>query len=176
MKLKLLLDEIVRTHGYEFNIERDRAAWDAFLDAKKQLLEKKRPRESMSYLWSQYNYFSRNNLHSHLATGVWIRTGDICFIDFGCAYQCEMGYLHFGIIYKIVNNKAFVFPITSNEKHLKENLFVLGTIAPMNKESYVILNDGKFINTARIIDVKAHVPPESELFQELRKVWIEYIS
>ena len=47
-------------------------------------------------------------------------------------------------------------------------LFPLGTIEGLYKESVLFLNDAKFINTARIIDVKAHIPVDSEMFLKIK--------
>ena len=33
---------------------------------------------------------------SNASTGVIVRVGDICYIDYGKAYQREIGYQHFG--------------------------------------------------------------------------------
>ena len=38
----------------------------------------------------------------------------------------------------------------------------------MNKNSVLFMNDAKWINTARIIDVKAHLDRQGELFQEIK--------
>ena len=40
----------------------------------------------------------------------------------------------------------------------------IGLIEGMKKESVLFLNDCKYINTARIIDVKATIPENSALF------------
>ena len=111
--------------------------------------------------------------------GVDIRVGDICYIDFGEAYIAEIGYQHFGLIITIFHNKAFVVPMSGNhtaylQAYSKENpkgkrhLMRLGKIKGMNKESVLFINDAKWINTARIIDVKAHLRRDSELFREIK--------
>lgn len=105
--------------------------------------------------------------------------GDVCFIDFGQAYRYEAGFQHFGIIMNIVNNKVFVVPMTSNpETYTKANpsndyplpqLFQLGLIEGLNKESVCFLHDAKFINRARIIKVQGHIAPCSILYRQLKQ-------
>lgn len=45
----------------------------------------------------------------------------------------------------------------------------LGKIKGMNKESVLFINDAKWINTARIIDIKAHLDKNSELFKDIKE-------
>jgi hypothetical protein len=68
------------------------------------------------YMLSHSNFLDRSNLLSCEQLFVKISPGDICFIDFGCAYRNEAGYQHFGIILSIVHSKAFVVPMTSNPR------------------------------------------------------------
>ena len=89
--------------------------------------------------------------------------------------EYEAGYQHFGLVIAIVHFKALIIPMTSNERTYKKSLtsegtylFPLGTINGLYKESVLFLNDAKFINTARIIDVKAHVPTNSKLFMNIK--------
>lgn len=51
----------------------------------------------------------------------------------------------------------------------------LGEVKGLSKSSVLFLNDAKWINTARIIDVKAHLNPKEALFQEIRRRIIELI-
>lgn len=94
-------------------------------------------------------------------------------------HTSEIGYQHFGLIITIFHNKAFVVPMSGNhaaylQAYSKENpkgkrhLMRLGKIKGMNKESVLFINDAKWINTARIIDVKAHLRRDSELFCEIK--------
>lgn len=141
--------------------------------------------EVNSILLSESNYRSRREMNFADESGVWVRVGDICFTDFGKAYKYESGYQHFCLILKIVNDKALVIPMTSNQNtYIKarnisfdgsENLFALPKIKGLNKLSALFLNDAKFINTARIIDVKAHINPHSELFNKIRKAYINIV-
>ena len=39
----------------------------------------------------------------------------------------------------------------------------------LNKPSVLFLNDIRFINTARVIDIKAHIPVTAPMFKEVQK-------
>lgn len=134
--------------------------------------------EAVPRLISEQNLRARRNAQNCAELGVDIRIGDICFIDFGEAYINEIGYQHFGLILTISHNKAFVVPMSGNHQAFlqayssnnlcgKKHLMRLGKIAGMNKKSVLFINDAKFINTARIIDVKAHLNRDSILFKEI---------
>lgn len=129
---------------------------------------------SAQNLKDRRNYVSCENL------GVHVEVGDVCFIDFGDAYLLEIGYQHFGLIIALFHNKAFVVPMSGNHTAYlqayskdnpngKQHLMRLGKIRGMNKESVLFINDAKWINSARIIDVKAHLDKHSELFQEIKE-------
>lgn len=129
---------------------------------------------------SEKNYRDRYLCNSCEELGVRIRIGDICFIDFGMSYLNEAGFQHFGLILSFYNSKAFVVPMSSNHisyrqaysvhnPNGKKHLMRLGKIDGMNKESVLFLNDAKWINTARIIDVKAHLDKNSDLFNEIKE-------
>jgi len=132
------------------------------------------------YMLSHSNFLDRSNLLSCEQLSVRVRPGDICFIDFGCAYRNEAGYQHFGIILSIVHSKAFVIPMTSNpstfsqayEENInpngKRHLMRIGKQKGMYKESVLFLNDCKFINTSRIIEVKGHLDVKDVLFQQIK--------
>lgn len=108
-----------------------------------------------------------------------VKVGDICYIDFGQAYINEAGFQHFGLVVAMFNFKAFVIPMSSNMRQIRQaynypgvrdyrtHLYYIGKIKGMNRHSVLFLNDGKFINTSRIIEVKAHLSVESEMFIEI---------
>lgn len=139
-------------------------------------------------LVSEYNYKERAKLKSCRHFGLDIRPGDVCFIDFGKAYISEAGYQHFGLVMQIFNGKAFVIPMTSNhEAYMKaydekdnpeglKHLYRLGTVEGLYKESVLFLNDGKYINTARIIDIKGRIDPESERFKRIQRSFISGLT
>ena len=81
---------------------------------------------------------------------------------------------------KLFHGKAFVIPMSGNpsaaqqayDEHDnprgKRHLMRMPHIDGLNKQSTLFLNDCKFINTARIIDVKAHIDRSGPLFQKIR--------
>lgn len=142
--------------------------------------------EEYDYLVSKMNFCQRKELNSSLDLGVRVHIGDICFVDYGLAYILEIGYLHFGLILAMQHGKAFIVPVSGNyraylqayapdHKQGKRHLMRLGCIPGMNKVSVLYMNDAKWINTARIIDVKAHLDPREKLFQEIKGRIVELI-
>lgn len=137
-------------------------------------------KEAIPRMISEDNLRKRRHINNCLELGMNIRVGDICYIDFGEAYINEIGYQHFGLIVTIFHNKAFVVPMSGNhgafqQAYSKDNpsgkrhLMRLGKIRGMNKESVLFINDAKWINTARIIDVKAHLDRKSDLFKDIKE-------
>ena len=61
-------------------------------------------------------------------------------------------------------------------RKMKSHLFALGEIPGLYKESCLFLNDAKWINTARIIDVKGHIDPKGKQFQQILKCVCECIG
>lgn len=136
--------------------------------------------DAIPRLISAQNLRERRNLISCESLGVHIAIGDICYIDFGDAYLQEIGYQHFGLITALYHGKAFVIPMSGNYKAYlqayskdnpngKQHLMKLGKIKGMKKPSVLFINDAKWINPARIIDVKAHLSSKSELFMEIKE-------
>lgn len=132
---------------------------------------------------SGYNRFERSKYISSLDFDLRIKVGDIVFCDFGQAYLNEAGFQHFGLVLKIFSYKAFVIPMSSNPmtvskapnypgvKDPKDHLYFIGMPRGLNRPSVLFLNDAKFINTARIIEVKSYLDVSSEMFKELLKVY-----
>ena len=139
-------------------------------------------------LLSEYNYQMRSHLKSSRSFGLNIEAGDICYIDYGRAYISEIGYQHFGLVLKVFCGKAFVLPMTSNENNYSlaydpvsnpdglRHLMRLGKVEGLYRYSVLFLNDGKFINTARIIDIKGHIDPQGELFERIRSRFISCLE
>lgn len=153
--------------------------WNHFIEEKTFDYKTLDVKEALPRLVSEQNLRERRNAVNCGELGVDIRVGDICYIDFGEAYINEIGYQHFGLLITIFHNKAFVVPMSGNhtaymQAYSKDNprgkrhLMRLGKIKGMNKESVLFINDAKWINTARIIDVKAHLDRKSELFVEIK--------
>lgn len=132
--------------------------------------------EQFDYFVSKLNYFRRKNALSCLDFNVYIRIGDICYIDYGLSYIHEIGYLHFGLIVSMNRDKVLVVPITgSNTKTMRkigdtdDHIVNLGKIEGMRKICACYINDAKWINTARIIDVKSRIPVRSKQFQDIKQ-------
>jgi len=159
--------------------------WRNYMELKKKAYRDLTCKELQAHLVSEVNWMMRNRAKSCEQFRVKIHVGDICYIDFGPAYLNEAGFQHFGLVLSIMNSKAFVIPMTSNAStyrqaydpknypYGKKHLMKLGMIPGMKKESVLFLNDCKYINTARIIDVKAHLDTSDELFQEIKKRVLE---
>lgn len=143
--------------------------------------------ECRDCLLSELNYSNRYHLKSSIKFGYYIKKGDICYIDYGRAYIQEVGYQHFGLVISIFDAKALVIPMTSNYETYRsaydpiknpnglKHLFKLGKINGLDKYSVLFLNDGKYINTARVINVKGRINPKSKLFKKIMKCFINGI-
>ena len=152
---------------------------DDYLFELKQQLIKKDKKEVKDILLSELNYQQRGKLMSCRCYDMNIKEGDLCYIDFGKAYNQETGYMHFGLVIRIFNSKALVIPMTSNSVAYNSaydrydnpegitHLMRLGKVDGLFKYSVLFLNDAKFINTARIIDVKSHINVNGKLFNEI---------
>lgn len=152
---------------------------DEYISQLKQEMENMTCRQCQSSLVSAYNYQQRRQLPSCLGLGLKVSRGDICYIDFGRTYIQEAGYQHFGLIAALTLSKAFVIPMTSNQQAYAKaydaesspqgrlNLFRLGQIEGLNKPSTLFINDSKYINTARIINVCAHIDVDSRLYKTI---------
>ena len=90
---------------------------------------------------SGYNRFMRSNCISSLDFNLRVKPGDIVYCDFGQAYI--------------------------NSLDSKEHLYYIGMPEGLNKPSVLFLNDAKFINTARIIEIKSSLNIEGALFQDI---------
>ncbi len=152
---------------------------EEYLGVLRQQLLKMDNKQVKEVLLSELNFQERGKLMSCRYYDMNIREGDICYIDFGKAYNQETGYMHFGLVIKIFNSKALVIPMTSNpqafimayDKNYNPNgmthLMRLGKVEGLVKYSVLFLNDAKFINTARIIDVKSHLSTDGELYRKV---------
>lgn len=129
---------------------------------------------------SEENWIDRGSATCGEEIGVKVRAGDICWMDYGQAYLNEMGYQHFGLIITICNHKALVIPLTSNESAYAraydpvENpvgnrcLMRIGLVEGLRKNSTLYLNDMKFLNTARMFEVRAHLETDDPLYIEIK--------
>lgn len=163
-------------------------AWVKYIKARKEFVKKVDQKNYEGNLISDANWLLRNQLTSCESLGFEVRQGDVCYIDFGQAYLNEIGFQHFGLILSINQKKAFVVPMTSNETQYrtaydiiknptgKKHLMRIGCLPGMAKSSVLFLNDCKYINTARIIDVKAHLSVTSPCFRLIKKRIIKLIN
>lgn len=135
-------------------------------------------KEVFDYMVSKLNFCHRKGARSFrdIDPQFYLHKGDICFIDFGQAYLMEIGYLHFGLILGFKHNKAFVVPMTGKSNTNKAHLYDLGSLPGLNKASCLFLNDAKWINTARIIDVKGHIDPKGAFFKKIKKSVVQCIG
>ncbi|MGN1399745.1 MAG: hypothetical protein ACI4WG_07095 [Erysipelotrichaceae bacterium] len=152
---------------------------DEYLLTLKQQLIKMDKKEVKDILLSELNFQQRGKLMSCRCYDMNIREGDLCYIDFGKAYNQETGYMHFGLVIRIFNSKALVIPMTSNSVAYNSaydryenpsgitHLMRIGKVEGLFKYSVLFLNDAKFINTARIIDIKSHIDVNGDLFNEV---------
>lgn len=142
-------------------------------------------KEAAVRMISEQNWQDRSQMKSCEQIGITVEVGDICFIEFGRAFVYEAGYQHFGLVVSKCNGKALVIPMTSNTSTYeqaydielnpngKKHLMKIGQIIGLHRPSVLFLNDAKYINTARIISIKAHIPQESELFKNILRRMLE---
>lgn len=144
-------------------------------------------REGVAKMISEQNFRDWSQCYSCMERGIHIAEGDVCFLDFGDAFINEAGFQHFGVILKIFHGKAFVIPMSSNAATYaqayqeetgcgKKHLMQIGLIPGLVKESVLFMNDAKFINTARIIEVKAHIDVNSELFLRIKTRLLHFLE
>ena len=69
---------------------------DAFYQERMMIL-KLTDKEKFDYMVSKMNYCKRKEYSSGKALDLNVNKGDLAYIDFGQAYQHEIGYLHFGL-------------------------------------------------------------------------------
>lgn len=158
---------------------------DAFYQERMMVLELQ-DKEIFDYMVSKMNFCKRKEMYSCKPFDIEVKKGDLAYIDFGQAYQHEIGYMHFGLVITVSRGKAFVVPLSGKYKaHLeaydetnqrgKKHLMRLGYVQGLTKVSVLFLNDAKWINTSRIIEVKAHLDTNGKIFKEAQKRTIEMI-
>lgn len=131
---------------------------------------------------SDFNFDSRRDLLSCEMLGITVSKGDICYIDFGSnAYKLEIGLQHFGLVLSKDRGKIFVVPMTSKREAIEKSrydryLYRLPKLDNMKCDSALFLNDAKWINSARVIGVMAHLPCGSLLFDEIKSKVIQIIK
>lgn len=180
MDLKLLYD-IMQQERSGKPIEKSYwdTLWNQYIAEKNGDYQVEKLQVTIPRMISEHNFRQRRVANNCKELGVRIKLGDICYVDFGEAYINEIGYQHFALIVSLFHNKAFVIPMSGNHNAYlqaysktnpngKKHLMRFGKMKGMNKESVLFINDAKWINTARIIDVKAHLSIKCSLFQEIK--------
>ena len=134
-----------------------------------------------SCIVSETNWLERGRSGCGEDVGIHVVPGDICYMDFGQQYLNEAGFQHFGLVLSLFSRKALVVPMTSNPATYakaydpvdnpggRKHLMRIGRVEGLFKPSVLFLNDMKYVNTARVIDVKAHIPTDSPMFQTVKK-------
>ncbi|WP_314851250.1 type II toxin-antitoxin system PemK/MazF family toxin [uncultured Solobacterium sp.] len=155
--------------------------WHHYMSYRKDLYRIIQPHNIEAGMISEANWVIRSRYQSGKDIGINVKPGDICYIEFGQSYLNEMGYQHFGLVVSVCAKKALVVPMTSNEATYqkaydsiyhpqgKYHLMKIGLVNGLNKPSVLFLNDIRFINTARVIDIKAHIPVTAPMFKEVQK-------
>ncbi len=155
--------------------------WQNYIQAKNEVYLNIMRQNYEKNLISEANWVIRSHYGSGEEIGLKVKPGDICFIDFGQSYLNEMGYQHFGLILAVYHKKALVIPMTSNEityakaydakdnPNGKKNLMRIGKIHKLVKPSVLFLNDFRFINTARVIDITTSISIRSALFKSIKE-------
>lgn len=140
-------------------------------------INKSSKKQALSMYVSEKNYQTRKDFIGNKQTGVWLKKGDICFIDYGKAYQHEIGFQHFGLILAICREKILVVPMTSIKKKTRDSPYLIKfkKIDGMKSDTILFLTDVKYINSARVIDVKAHINENSEIFKNIKNAVIDII-
>ena len=159
--------------------EKVREQIDLYLRDQYEELRKMDIREAESTMISAINYRDRHLYMSCQDFGLKVNAGDICFMDFGRSYIKEAGFQHFGLVISVSSGKILVVPMTSNANTYRQaydparnpggktNLYALPDIDGLYKKSVLFLNDAKFINSARVFEVKAHISTGGLLFQDI---------
>ena len=161
------------------------ASWQKYLKYRRAVYGKLMDAGLDGSMISEANWILRRNCECGEDVGIHAEAGDVVYLDYGQAYLNEMGYQHFGIIISMYRGKALIIPMTSNPYHYrnaydpqenpegKRHLMRLGKLEGMRKESVLYLNDLKYINTARIIRIMAHLDTGSELYTKICRRMLE---
>jgi|GEM_PF-130043 len=184
-KMKELLDQCPQLSG---SGENSYEKWEEYVRARRDFYAYLAAENETANLVSELNWAIRSQYNGCHQMGIDVAAGDVCYMDFGQAYRYEIGFQHFGLIMSICFGKALVVPMTSNPVQYaqaydpeenpegRRHLMRLGQIGQMNKPSVLFLNDMKFVNTSRIIDVKGHLSTGSDKFMAIRRRLLEEVS
>ena len=183
-----LPSRIYKVKGVLFMWEINQKIWGDYMRYKKGVYTALIPDNVESSLVSERNWAERRLLESSEQLGIHVKPGDICFTDFGIAYLNESGFQHFGLLISIFQKKGLMVPMSSNpvtyakaydplnNPEGRRHLMRIGQVKGLNKPSVLFLNDIKFVNTARIIDIKAHIDVNSEMFRTIKARVLSVVS
>ena len=159
----------------------EKEVWDNYIRYRTSVYEAMDPVHMNRNLISEANWMVRSQCFSGEELGIKVKKGDICYADFGQMYLNESGYQHFALVMAISHKKALVVPMTSNAATYRkaydpeenpqgsDNLMRLGKLKGLRKPSVLFLNDVRFVNTARIIEVIGNISPRSQMFKDVQK-------
>ena len=159
----------------------EKEVWDNYIHYRTSVYEAMDPEHMRRNLISEANWMVRSRCVSGEELGIRVKKGDICFVDFGQVYLNESGYQHFALVMALSHKKACVIPMTSNAVTYSraydakdnplgnDNLMRLGQLKGLRKPSVLFLNDVRFVNTARIIEVIGNISPRSKLFKDVQE-------
>ena len=155
--------------------------WNTYMNYRETIYSTLAGKNVKENIVSEANWIIRSQAQSAADLGITLKQGDICFMDYGQQYLNEMAYQHFGLVINIFSRKAMVVPLTSNTHAYetaydpimnpsgKRHLMRIGLVKGLVRPSVLFLNDMRFINTARVIDIKAHIDPDSKLFRQIQQ-------
>ncbi len=158
--------------------------WRNYIRCRQEIYSRLLPEYAEQNMRSEAMWVLRGKCRSGQEVGISVEAGDICWMDYGQTFLNEMGYQHFGLVMSVFHKKALVIPLTSNHQAYENagkkppgesHLFRIGQPEGLNKPSTLFLNDMRFINTARILTVRAHIDPKSELFRSIQARMIEIL-
>ena len=168
-------DALLGFNGAEMMVDTPQE-WKAYVKQREEIYGRFLPGYVDHNMKSEAMWVLRGRYASGEDIGIRVSPGDICWLDYGQTFNNEMGYQHFGLIVSIVHRKALVIPLTSNEEMYRkageensryDHLMRIGMPQGLRRNSTLFLNDMRYINTARILETRAHIDVDSELFQEI---------
>lgn len=170
---RMLLEGKGYPNGTEFPAE-----WSDYIRTRKDIYGRLMPNYVKPNMRSEALWILRSKCRSGDEVGVKVSCGDICWLDYGQTFNMEMGYQHFGLVAALCNRKALIIPLTSNTSAYEKAadpdqryyyLMRIGQQPGLDRPSTLFLNDLRFINTARILEIRAHIDPESTLFRDIMR-------
>ncbi len=150
--------------------------WTDYIRSRKDVYDSLMPGYVLPNMRSEAMWVLRGKCRCGDDVGVKVQRGDVCWLDYGQTFNTEMGYQHFGLVLTLCHHKALVVPLTSNPQayekagdpdHPSVHLMRIGQLEGLTRPSTLFLNDLRFINTARILELRARIDPDGTLFQEI---------